>query len=68
MTSHLLSPMKVTDKDPAFALALAILLGLSVAAFFCDAHWHPSGPPRITWSEGPAPADAPAAIPLPWHR
>jgi hypothetical protein len=68
MTSNLTSTMIATGKDPAFALALAILLLLSLAAFFCDPHWHPKGRPRITWSSGPAAADAPAAAPMPWHR
>jgi hypothetical protein len=42
--------MKAPDRDLAFAVALALLIAVTVAAFFCDPHWRPTGNPRITWA------------------
>ena len=51
--------MKIGDKDMAFAVALALLLALSLAAFFCDPHWQPLQNPRIAWTINPPPAAVP---------
>jgi len=53
------SAMKIGDKDMAFAVALALLLALSLAAFFCDPHWQPLQNPRIAWTINPPPAAVP---------
>ncbi len=52
--------MKTADHDPAFAVALVVLLALSLAAFFCDPHWQPPGSPRISWNGARAQRDAAA--------
>jgi hypothetical protein len=50
--------MKTSDRDLAFAVALGILIGISLAAFLCDSHWRLPGDPRVSWTE-------PAAEPHP---
>jgi len=44
------SAMKATDRDLAFAVALALLIAVTLAAFFCDPHLRPTGNPRISWT------------------
>lgn len=52
--------MKTADRELAYAVALVLLLAISLAAFFCDPHWRPLGPPRISWTAATPPRNAPA--------
>jgi hypothetical protein len=52
--------MKTADRDRAYAVALVLLLALSLAAFFCDPHWQPLGRPRISWTAAMPPRNGPA--------
>jgi hypothetical protein len=54
------SAMKTTDRDLAYSVALALLLAISLAAFFCDPHWQPLGRPRISWAGTMVRSDGPA--------
>ena len=54
------SMMKTADRDTAYAVALVLLLAISLAAFFCDPHWQPLGHPRISWNGARVQRDAPA--------
>jgi hypothetical protein len=51
--------MKTAERDVAYAVALALLLGISLAAFFCDPHWQPLGQPRISLTGMTAPSEGP---------
>jgi hypothetical protein len=52
--------MKTSDRDTAYAVALVLLLAISLAAFFCDPHWQPLGQPRISWTAATSPRTAAA--------
>jgi hypothetical protein len=42
--------MNTADKDTAFAVALVLLIAISLAAFFGDPHWQSTCSSRILWA------------------